>query len=91
MSSQAEGVAYTKRFLRSNPTPEYQLNDFILRQIGKGSFGLVFQAVHKATLQKFAIKQIYKPDNEVMIHHELTVMYTLSCEWIVQLYDHFED
>lgn len=63
MASQEETVPYTKRFLRSNPTPEYQLSDFILKQIGKGSFGLVFQAVHKATLKKFAIKQIYKPDN----------------------------
>lgn len=65
------------------------MSDFILRQIGKGSFGVVYQAVHKGTLQKYALKQIYKPGHELTIHHELTVMYTLNHVHIVRLFDHF--
>jgi serine/threonine protein kinase len=80
-----------KKFLRSNPTPEHCLADFILRQIGKGTFGVVYKAVHKSTMRNYAIKQIFKQGNELTIHHELTVMYSLDCPHIVRLYDHFED
>jgi len=52
-----------KKFLRSNPTPEYCLADFILRQIGKGTFGLVYKAMHKSTMRNYAIKQIFKQGN----------------------------
>lgn len=74
---------------RSSPEPPLAFDDFITEPIGKGSYGTVFKAVHKITLQLFALKQICKKGNESTIHHELTTMYMLDSEYVVRLHDHF--
>jgi hypothetical protein len=58
-----QSIIQTK-FPRKYTTPEYNLNDFILYQIGKGAYGIVYKAVHKLTGKKYAIKQILKQGHE---------------------------
>jgi hypothetical protein len=45
-----------KQYPRGSLEPEYKFEDFITEQVGKGSYGTVFKAVHKVTLKLFAIK-----------------------------------
>lgn len=81
--------------------PALSMRDFDSEPIGKGSFGQVYRSIHKQTKQVFAIKQISKIDQDFnrykenyeleQINHELLIMYQLKSEYIVKVYDHFQD
>jgi len=60
--------------------------------MGKGSYGVVFKAVHKASQIERAIKIIYKKkvDDMVQIFSEIESLRTVDHPNIVKLYEHYE-
>lgn len=75
------------------------LEDFTLKYLAKGTFGKVYQAVHRSTNKLYALKEISKFNDKTAkksvreldyINQELSIMYALDSEFIVRLYDHFE-
>ena len=76
---------------------EPNITDFnIIKEIGNGSFGKVYLAVHKKTKVKYAIKAIDKLNIEnkmekTSFNREVEIMYKLDHPNIVKLYSHFED
>ena len=76
---------------------EPNITDFnIIKEIGNGSFGKVYLAIHKKTKVKYAIKAIDKLNIEnkmekTSFNREVEIMYKLDHPNIVKLYSHFED
>ena len=69
--------------------------DFI-KELGIGSFGIVYLVSHKKTKAKYALKAIDKkiPENieeKENFKREVEIMYKLNHPNIVKLYGHFED
>lgn len=77
--------------------PEPVIKDFdVLKELGSGSFGRVFLAVHKKTKVKYAIKAIDKKnktniEEKPYFRRELEVMYKIHHPNVVKLFGHFED
>ena len=84
-------MSFERLFPRKSKKSEHSFNDFQTLQVGEGSFGKVFKAIHKHTHETYAIKQISKSNKNStkLIQHELDIMYALECDHIVRLYDHF--
>jgi len=76
---------------------EASITDFDkLADLGQGAFGLVTKVQHKKSQVIYAIKQMDKKrlKNSGMIEQiktEIKIMYSLSHENIVKLFNHFED
>lgn len=68
------------------------LSDFEEKeQLGKGSFGRVFKAVHKESNKVYAIKELDKKrSDKENCNREIEIMYKLNHINIVKLYSHFE-
>ena len=92
-----------KRFLNYSESvalglePEPSLSDFtIKKELGKGSFGSVFLAMHKKTKANYAVKAIDKrnktnEDGKPYFRREIEIMYKLRHPNIVRLFGNFED
>ena len=66
------------------------------KELGIGSFGIVYLVTHKKTKAKYALKVIDKtlPENleeKKNFNREVEIMYKLNHPNIVKLYGHFED
>ena len=75
--------------------PKKEDFDFI-KELGIGTFGIVYLVVHKKTKVKYALKYIDKDDPENIkekanFKREIEIMYKLNHPNIVKLYGHFED
>lgn len=76
---------------------EANLRDFdIGDMLGSGAFGYVYKVVHKTSKRIFALKviekgKIRKNKMEKQIQNEVKIMYSLDCENVVRLFNHFED
>jgi serine/threonine protein kinase len=77
--------------------PELKKSDFVLsKALGKGAFGEVSKATHKETNRVVAIKvinkeKIKKSKMQAQLVNELKIMYSISHNNIVGIYNHFED
>ena len=77
--------------------PEPCLSDFqIKKELGKGSFGQVFLAMHKTTKVNYAIKAIDKRnknnvDGKPYFRREIEIMYKIKHPNCVRLFGHFEE
>ena len=72
----------------SNITKEYALG----KTIGKGSFGQVRLAIHKATKQVRAVKILKKSNIDMQnLYDEVTILSKISHPSIMQIYEIFED
>lgn len=76
---------------------EANLLDFdIGDMLGSGAFGYVYKVVHKTSKRIFALKviekgKIKKNKMQVQIQNEVKIMYSLDCDYVVRLFNHFED
>ena len=76
---------------------EPNISDFnIIKEIGNGSYGKVYLAMHKKTKAKYAIKAIDKlnmnnQQEKTCFNREVEIMYKVDHPNIVKLYSHFED
>jgi len=64
------------------------------RRLGDGAFGQVWRAKHKVTGQQYAVKQVSKEKVMKMLpqfKREVRIMYEMSHQHIIKLYNHFED
>ena len=64
--------------------------------LSKGAFGKVYKATHKKTKLTYAIKEMEKKQlreaNMVeQVVNEVKIMYSLNHDYIIKLYNHFED
>ena len=72
----------------SNISKEYTLG----KKIGKGSFGQVRLAIHKATKQVRAVKILKKSNIDMQnLYDEVTILSKISHPSIMQIYEIFED
>ena len=93
----------TKRFLELSESvqlglePEPSKSDFIIKkELGRGSFGQVFLAIHKITKVIYAIKAIDKrnksnEDGKPYFRREIEIMYKIKHPNCVRLFGNFED
>ena len=77
--------------------PEPSINDFLIKkELGHGSFGRVFEAMHKKTKVDYAIKVIDKSNKNNIegrpyFKREIEIMYKLRHPNCIRLFGHFED
>ena len=93
----------SKRFLNLSESvslglePEPSISDFVVKkELGRGSFGQVFLAMHKKTKVYYAIKQIDKrnknnEDGKPYFRREIEIMYKIKHPNCVRLFGNFED
>ena len=93
----------SKRFLEFSESvelglePEPCISDFIIKkELGRGSFGQVFLAIHKITKVNYAIKAIDKrnksnEDGKPYFRREIEIMYKIKHPNCVRLFGNFED
>ena len=76
---------------------EYNLNNFkLIRELGKGAFGLVILAIDKETNIEYALKKvernlIIKYKMQDYLRREVKIMYECDHPNIIRLFSHFED
>ena len=52
-----------RKILSETKIPNFDINDYLIRrQIGEGGSGIIYEAYHKKSLKKYAIKKIIVPD-----------------------------
>ena len=93
----------SKRFLNLSESvslglePEPCITDFVIKkELGRGSFGQVFLAMHKKTKVNYAIKSIDKrnknnQDGKPYFRREIEIMYKIRHPNCVRLFGNFED
>ena len=93
----------TKRFLNLSESvalglePEPSMSDFIVKkELGQGSFGRVYLAIHKKTKVSYAIKAINKrnrnnEEGKPYFRREIEIMYKIKHPNCVRLFGNFED
>lgn len=67
-----------------------------VKSLGQGAFGKVFKVYHKTNKLFYAIKEMEKAqiksnDMSEQIINEVKIMYSLNHDYIIKLYNHFED
>ena len=76
---------------------EANLRDFEIGDLlGSGAFGSVYKVVHKVSKRVFALKvvrkdKIRKNKLESQIKNEVKIMYSLDNDYVVRIFNHFED
>ena len=56
-----------KKIISKSKLPNFEIKEFVIRkQIGEGTFGVIYEVYHKKTLTKYAIKKIIAPNLETI-------------------------
>lgn len=76
---------------------ESSVADFdVIKSLGQGAFGKVYKVCHKKSKLIYAIKEMNKSQlkyNNMIeqVVNEIKIMYSLNNDYIIKLYNHFED
>lgn len=82
-----------KRTLSSNGSVQFATSYTLGRTIGKGAFGIVYEATHNSSHKKYAIKSLVKSNlsETQKVKQEIQILKSISHPNIVQFYELFED
>lgn len=92
-----ERILFLSPTVKTGQENEANLRDFDIGDLlGSGAFGSVYKVTHKTSKRIFALKvirkdKIKKNKMETQIQNEVKIMYSLKSEFVVCLYNHFED